>query len=77
MKQNEVQTREDKMPWVKRDPNWGKGLPPTDQDIGTGWMWFMVFVILVIGTRAVSWISGGDKPEEFLWGPRPPPEKLD
>jgi len=76
MKQNEVKMPGTN-PWDKpKDPNWGKGIT-TDQDIGLAWMWFMCFVIIVIGARFVSWISGGDKPEEFLWGPRPPPEKLD
>ena len=49
----------------------------TDGDVPASWIIIGFIIILAIGTRVVSILTGGDKPEEHLWGPRPKPNDKD
>ena len=69
-KQNDLTVVKPKVEWRNR-PN------PTDGDVPTHWIVLCGIVLLIIGIRVTSILTGGDKPEENLWRPRPKPNAID
>jgi len=61
-------------PWpVKPKTDWRGRRIPTPDDLPERWMWFGLIFVLLLGTRVISILTGGDKQEEPFCQPRPGP----
>ena len=61
--QNDLSVAKPKVEW-RNKPN------RTPDDLPTEYMVFGFLFLLVIGVRAFSILTGGDQPEERVWGPK-------